>query len=241
VAKKSFSIYDFLVIGIKSVLENIRLFMLIFLSYIGITIATVLTMGLVARPIIIVLWRMIPKFKSQFSTCATKEACHGVMKSFWGQVYPILISNTLLLVFCGLLAIVVFAGLYLGFIQIMLDLHKNGSSKVSRLFSCFHLVPKFLISAFIFFSAVSLGLALFIVPGIYLFLRFRFFPYYVIDKDAGIIECIKKSYRATRGFEWDVLGLNIVAGVIWSITFFIGVPAASMMMVSAYKKLPTKV
>lgn len=236
--KRNFPVYDFAANGIRLMLENIRLFVLTALAALGTLLATLGVMALVAHSIFMSLWNMMPVYREQFMTCSSGNECSNVAISMWREITPLLTSNFLMIVFCGLLAFVVFTGLTLGFFRIVLDVVEKGTSRVSRLFCCFHLVPKFLVSAFIVSVATSVGLIFFIIPGVFLLLRLRFFYYYIVDKEAGIIECLKKSYHATRGLEWNVLALSVVGVVLMQVTVFIGVPAAFLMVATAYRKLP---
>jgi Protein of unknown function (DUF975) len=52
------------------------------------------------------------------------------------------------------------------------------------------------------------------IPLIYLSIRFGFAPYYLIDKDADIIESFNKSSELTKGNKWALLGFSILAGLL---------------------------
>ncbi len=143
-----------------------------------------------------------------------------------------------LFVIAHIFLIAVVLGLVLGFMRIVLDVVDTGSSTVSRILSCFHMVFRFFVASIMGIIVICFGLILFIIPGIILMLRLRFFPYYIIDKNMGALDSLKESYRATKGLVWDLLGLNIVAAVIVSLIPFFGIPVACFMLAGAYRVLP---
>lgn len=44
---------------------------------------------------------------------------------------------------------------------------------------------------------IGLGMMCFVLPGAYLFLKFQFAPYYIVDRDMGPLEAVKQSWRDT--------------------------------------------
>lgn len=58
---------------------------------------------------------------------------------------------------------------------------------------------------------VMLGLLLFIIPGIYLAIRWMFAEYYVIDKGMRPIEAMKASSELTAGYRWKLFGYMLLA------------------------------
>lgn len=62
------------------------------------------------------------------------------------------------------------------------------------------------------------GLLLFVIPGIYLAVRLMFYTYYIVDKDAGIMDSIQRSWKLTQG---GVINLFLL-GVLFVIINFIG-------------------
>lgn len=62
------------------------------------------------------------------------------------------------------------------------------------------------------------GLILLIVPGVFAFQRLLLAPYFLIDKNIGVIESIKRSARAanrqpTAGAVWGLVGVIILIGL----------------------------
>lgn len=66
------------------------------------------------------------------------------------------------------------------------------------------------LSLMVFLVIVFVGLVVLIVPGIYLALKFHYFPYFIIDKNMGPIEALKASSMITRGNMWKLFALGLI-------------------------------
>ena len=77
---------------------------------------------------------------------------------------------------------------------------------------------KYLFGGILLILIVVAGLVLFIIPGIYLALRFVFVPVILIDKETTIKEAFKKSTDLTKGTKWKLLGLIIILALIQILT-----------------------
>lgn len=69
---------------------------------------------------------------------------------------------------------------------------------------------------------VTLGLLLFIVPGLFLFARFHLFPFRAVDKGGGAIDSVKQNFKMTKGHAWKIwlyllvaLSLSILVAAIF--------------------------
>lgn len=60
--------------------------------------------------------------------------------------------------------------------------------------------------------AIFLGLALLVVPGVLLIVRWWMAAPILLDSNAGVIESLKESWRQTKGRFWPILRL---LAVIW--------------------------
>jgi uncharacterized membrane protein len=103
---------------------------------------------------------------------------------------------------------------------------------------------KYAVSYILFVLILATGLLLLVIPGIFLFLRLQFFPAFLIDDDAGIIESFKKSWAITKGKELSLFVLAlimlmiIIAGLIAMIAgVFVAIPLITLMYVFVYRKL----
>ena len=83
--------------------------------------------------------------------------------------------------------------LMLGAKKIMLDIYDHGKADFKTLFSQGHLIVPFATASFLYLLLCALGFACFIIPGIYLYCRFFFFDYAMIDKNLGVLESFQES------------------------------------------------
>jgi len=225
---KVFSLYDVVVDSIKATLGNIRLWTLTVLSMLLSIVAIVASAA-------IFFWPMI-KALVEFNKHANLSGMTNkilIMK----KCMMIILSHPLALTLGLLIVILGFLGLGLGLVRVALDVHDKGTSSPLRLFSCFHLVPKAFVITIMILPAILLGLLFFIIPGLYLSIRLRFISYYLVDKNAGIMESIKRSFNATRGIEWDLFGLMLISRVLMTITFVFAIPVLTMMEIGTYRQV----
>lgn len=131
----------------------------------------------------------------------------------------------------------------LGLIKISLKLIERKEVNVLDLFSQYPLFFKYLAGLVLYFIVTIGGMILFIVPGIIWGIKFKYFPYFIVE-GYDVIESFKKSSQITEGSKWDlfVFGLVLVLiGIAGFLAFFIGtlitMPIVSMATVFVYKKL----
>ncbi|WP_304246345.1 hypothetical protein [Parabacteroides gordonii] len=91
---------------------------------------------------------------------------------------------------------------------------------------------------------VTLGLCLFIIPGIYLALRLQFYAALIVEDDAGIIESLQRSWEITReqGMSLFMLmlamiGICILGLILLGIGIFVAMPLIYMMYAYVFRKL----
>lgn len=77
---------------------------------------------------------------------------------------------------------------------------------------------------------VGIGLICLVIPGIYLGIRLMFFTYYIVDKDAGVMDSIKMSWELTRNGVINLFLLSILFIIINFIgALFLGIGLAITM------------
>ena len=103
--------------------------------------------------------------------------------------------------------VLVKAGLTLGLIRMGIQAADDLPVKMGHLFSRFRYVFNFLIAEFIFWIILSVGLVLFIFPGLIWLSKFSLYPYFIADRGAGPIQALDLSSQATKGAKWDIFGL----------------------------------
>lgn len=89
-----------------------------------------------------------------------------------------------------------------------------------------------------------LGFILLIIPGIIFVIRLQFVPYFIVDKGAGPVEAVKKSWAATRGSFFSLLGLSLVlllinlfGLILLAVGLLVTVPLTYIVIGWVYKKL----
>ena len=135
----------------------------------------------------------------------------------------------------------------MGLIKISLQFCDNEKGRFGDLFSCFPLILKYLFAAILYILIFYAGLILLIFPGIIWGIKFSLFPYFIVDKNMGIIESLKASSRATKGAKWDILGFWFVAWVIslsgmlcLLIGLFATIPTIMVATALVYRKLSSQ-
>ena len=62
-----------------------------------------------------------------------------------------------------------------------------------------------------------IGILAFIVPGIILLWRFFLAPYILLDKNTGVEEALRRSWRMTRGNAWPIYAV-ILVGIFFGLS-----------------------
>ena len=102
----------------------------------------------------------------------------------------------------------------LGLIKIALSFLDNGKGKLSDLFSQFPLFFKYLFGYILYGLIVLVGFILLIIPGIIWAIKYQYFVYFIVDKNVGPIEALKRSSAITRGAKWDLFLFGLLLGLI---------------------------
>src|SRR5699024_6771037 len=142
------------------------------------------------------------------------------------------------------LLIVVQTFMTLGFIKIMLRLVDDQYAEVKDLFNSFRPFLSYFAAYFIYIIAVAIGLMLFVIPGIYIAIRFMFYPYYLLTGTSTSFLALRQSFELTRGLEWDIfrfgftaLALNIIVTFSFDIALIITFLLTTMHTTSLYQSL----
>jgi len=102
----------------------------------------------------------------------------------------------------------------------------------------------YLIAYLIYFIIVTIGIALLIVPGIYLALRLQFFLASIVDENTSIIGSFKQSWEITKGQTLPLfllmlimIALYILGLLILGIGIFVTIPLTGLMYCYTFRKL----
>ena len=91
----------------------------------------------------------------------------------------------------------------MGLTKVTLDLAERRTPQLSDL-GTGALYLNYLIAEIIFGFMLTIGLVLFIVPGIIVAVVFGFYSYVIVDRGAGPIEALSRSARMPKGVRIDI-------------------------------------
>ena len=212
--RKSF-VLDAIGFGFSTLIEQVKLFVFILLASTALVTVVVGIIALLNKSFI----QAAMAINQEFQQCIGTDCIYSAYES-GASLMGLATSNFISILISGLVLALFFVGLDLGFKKVALALHDRSASSVNDLVSCFALAPKAFVAWILYSAMVSVGMVLFIIPGLIVLLRFVFFPYFIIDKNAGPIEALKMSYEATKDNFWEVFAFWVAIRVIVSIGFF---------------------
>lgn len=132
----------------------------------------------------------------------------------------------------------------LGLIKVLIAIYNGAKPNYGMLFDEANKIGRYFIASILYALIVVGGLLLFIVPGIIWSIKYKFYPYFIVEKNAGIWESMMLSGQATDGNKWTLLGLGIVLGLInlggallLGLGLLVTVPVTMLAGVYAYKVL----
>lgn len=136
----------------------------------------------------------------------------------------------------------------LGFLKILLLLTDDHYVEVADLFHNFAQFPPYLMAYLLYMIAVVLGLFLFVLPGIFIAIRFQFYPYYILEGTHSAVTALKKSYYQTENLTLElflfgvvVVVLNILGALLFGIGIILTYPLTTMATAVVYKHLSSGV
>lgn len=153
-------------------------------------------------------------------------------------------NPTLKTQFISLLLTAVQIFLSLGFTKLMLLLVQDAYVTVADMFNNFRIFFSYFVASFIYGLAVSVGLLLLIAPGIWIAIRFQFFPYFIIENGDPSLVALQKSYNLSQNlllelfvFGVAVVFLNIIGALLFGIGVILTYPLTTMATAIIYRSL----
>jgi uncharacterized membrane protein len=134
--------------------------------------------------------------------------------------------------------------LSLGFIKIMLQLAQDNYVEVADMFNNFRPFLSYFVASFLYGIAVALGLLLLIIPGIFIAIRFQFYPYFILEEDVSSLTALQKSFFLSQNLTLElfllgvvVIALNIGGILLFGVGIVLTYPLTTMATAIVYKSL----
>ncbi|MBS1956629.1 MAG: hypothetical protein JST89_20750 [Cyanobacteria bacterium SZAS-4] len=127
----------------------------------------------------------------------------------------------------------------LGVFNLYLRIVDGDTITVRDVYSKYKRTWNFCLAGFVYGFMVAAGYICLILPGIYLQLRFQFYPYFILDSDASPITSLKASWAITKGATAELFFLWIVNYfIIWvgTLCLLLGIFPAQMVQNIALAK-----
>lgn len=164
------------------------------------------------------------------------QVIQGIVQGFFRE--------TLLATLISLAFTVLTLFLEIGFIKIILKLVDGQKAEITELWAYPQYLLRMIGSTIVYGLIVVAGFILLIIPGIYLALRLQFYSYYIVDKNAGAMDSLKMSWKATEGnviniflFELLLVGINILGAIALLVGLFVTIPVTFVAVTLLYRKL----
>lgn len=134
--------------------------------------------------------------------------------------------------------------LSLGFTKIMLRLVQDKFVEVADMFNNFRPFLSYFVASFLYGIGIMLGTILLVAPGIFIAIRFQFYPYFILEEDVSSFTALQKSYYLSQNLTWELLlfgvavvALNIAGILLLGIGFILTYPLTTMATAVVYKSL----
>ncbi|PKM99278.1 MAG: hypothetical protein CVU78_07170 [Elusimicrobia bacterium HGW-Elusimicrobia-2] len=186
------------------------------------------------------------------------ETVTGNLGFFIGVLFILLAAAILPQILAGVFAkagilvlIIALAGavlqveLRMGVVKSLIAFADGKKPVIGDLFSCFdkRIVTLF-VAGILYSLMIFIGTLLLIVPGIILGIQFMFFAYFIVDKNAGIMESLRKSSELTSGSKTNIFLLalllwliNAAGALCLGIGLIITIPLSMAAVAYVYRKL----
>ncbi len=183
-------------------------------------------------------------FKKNISTFIKLGAALIVINIVMGIIGGFFGHNNPAAVVWSIVSAIVSLIIQIGIIKIVLDLYDGKPLNLVNLYSMFYLAPRFLGASILYGLVILVGFVLLIIPGIYLAIRLQFYSFLIVDKNAGVVDSLKKSWALTQGtalnlflFTLLIVILNIVGAIVLFVGLIVTIPTTTMAAVYVYRKL----
>jgi hypothetical protein len=216
---KLLSLYDALIYGVRTVLDQIRLFFKAYLLLIALGIGIMLSIVCISLAL---TGKVLPSFFEK--TVTTLESNGTVTKKIEFSYHPFTLYKKIqLLSVEGIFSLIIFflvwllfAWIFSGLLFLGFEVYKTGTGTVSTLYAHYEYIPSMALLCVMMMAIVCGGLLLFIIPGLYWFVRFSYAPYILVDTKCSAVEALRRSYRMTKDYFWELFAFAVIWFTIMS-------------------------
>lgn len=134
--------------------------------------------------------------------------------------------------------------LSLGFIKIMLLLVQDDHVETADMFNNFRPFLSYFVASFLYGIATVIGLLLLVIPGIFIAIRFQFYPYFILEEDVSSFTALQKSYYLSQNLTLElfllgavVIALNLAGILLFGVGIILTYPITTMAIAIVYKSL----
>ncbi len=132
----------------------------------------------------------------------------------------------------------------IGLIRIVLKLVDGEKPDFADLFRFQGFFWRYLGGSLLMALIVSVGVMLFVIPGIIWAIVFQFYGWLIIDKNLGIMDALSHSLKITKTVRWKLLGFGVLLGLInylgilvFVVGLFATIPTTMVSYAHVYRKL----
>lgn len=132
----------------------------------------------------------------------------------------------------------------MGFYNSALLLTKGLKPGFDQFYIHWRLLISWLVASILFAIMFTLGLALLIVPGLFVWTIFGFYPFFILDKGLGPIKALKKSIEVTKGIRGPTFllflacaGLDLLGIAFFGVGLLITAPVTLIAIATVYRKI----
>jgi uncharacterized membrane protein len=116
---------------------------------------------------------------------------------------------------------------------------------ITKYFATYHKPLRMLVISILVYCATVIGLVLLVVPGIYIAVRFMFYPYYILEHEHKTIEqSLREIFAITKGHAWKLFLFCITVGILnllgllaLGVGFLVTLPVTTLAAGYIYKTL----
>lgn len=135
----------------------------------------------------------------------------------------------------GLLYFVLIAVVFSGFLKIYFNLVDGKEISVSLIFADISKALPFLVLSLLYMIIVALGFVALIIPGVIALVRFSWAFMIMVDTNCGVIESLRRSYKLTEGYFWEVATFCVMFAASMKIFFL--TPIIALAYILMYRQV----